>query len=169
MVVYITLTRWDSSFMLQDFGFSKSTVTFAQTALVFSLFVRVGSPPFSPVHWSVVGCENSITLLSSHLSFIFRVAWIVHMEKFNTYEDISQVNCYTSEVCSQEVMKSVGSNGSQLMPFMVIVMVWYFVGDTGKVMTELILSSCCACSGFSGTDTMVTYKVFFEHPVQSDA
>jgi hypothetical protein len=45
------------------------------------------------------------------------------MEKFNTYEDISQVNCYTSEVCSQEVMKSVGSNGSQLMPFMVKVMV----------------------------------------------
>ncbi len=42
------------------------------------------------------------------------------------------------------------------------------MGDTGKVMTELILSSCCACSGFSGTDTMVTYKVFFEHPGQSD-
>jgi hypothetical protein len=65
-------------------------------------------------------------------------------------------------------MKSVGSNGSQLMPFMVKVMVWYFVGDTGKVMTELILSSCCACSGFSGTDTKVIYKLFFEHLVQSD-
>ncbi len=47
------------------------------------------------------------------------------------------------------------------MPFMVIVMVWYFVGDNGKVMSELILSSCCACSGFSGTDTMVTYKGVF--------
>jgi hypothetical protein len=52
-------------------------------------------------------------------------------------------------------MKSVGSHGIKAVVFMVKVMVWYFVSDTHKVMTTLILGVLILV--FSGIDLTAAF------------
>ncbi len=59
--------------------------------------------------------------------------------------------------CGNEI-KLMGRNGSYFLPFMMKVMVWYFVNDTHKVMTLLFLS-CLFCFGQEWRK-VVAFKIF---------